>query len=142
MDNKDKEDPKKDMLELASEVKIGTICFQNQPKGVSPMRIIAARPQGLNVVSSFTRDLCQAACLIERDLDYVRFTNFATDGVSVETSDILLSLCEFLDGKHNFCAAVDNKHNVKNDRYQLIGGSNAATIGNYYIDTCHMCPLN
>ena len=135
LDNKDKEDPKKDMLELASEVKIGTICFQNQPKGVSPMRIIAARPQGVNAVSSFTRDLCQAACLIERDLDYVRFTNFATDGVSVETSDILLSLCEFLDGKHNFCAAVDNKHNVKNDRYQLIGGSNAATIGNYYVDT-------
>ena len=99
------------------------------------MRIIAARPQGVNAVSSFTRDLCQAACLIERDLDHVRFTNFATDGVSVETSDILLSLCEFLDGKKNFCAAVDNKHNINNDRYQLIGGSNAATIGNYYIDT-------
>ena len=30
---------------------------------------------------------------------------------------------------------MDNKHNIKNDRYQFIGGSNAAVIGNYYIDT-------
>ena len=79
--------------------------------------------------------MCEAARLVERDLTQVHFTNFATDGVSVETHDMSQTLCEFLDGKINHCAAVDNKHNVKNDRHQFIGGSNAETMGNYYIDT-------
>ena len=35
----------------------------------------------------------------------------------------------------NHCVAVDNKHNVKNNRCQFIGGSNAATMGNYHIGT-------
>ena len=68
-------------------------------------------------------------------MEEVRFTNFACDGVSVETCDILETLCKFIDGKINYCAAVDNKHNIKNDRCQLIGGSNAACMGDYCIDT-------
>ena len=28
-------------IELASEVKVATICFQNQPKGISPIAIIS-----------------------------------------------------------------------------------------------------
>ena len=135
LDNKYDENDKKDPIELATEIKIAVISFQNLPKHLSPMAIVAARPQGNNETSSFTKDVCEAARLVERDLDYVRFTNFATDGVSVETLDILQTLCEFLDGKINHCAAVNNKHNVKNDRYQFIGGSNAAVMGNYYIDT-------
>ena len=135
LDNKDESDSTKDAIELASEIKIAVISFQNIPKHISPMAIVAARPQGNNETSSFTKDVCEAASLVVKDLDNVRFTNFTTDGVSVETYDILQTLCQFLDGKIEYCAAVDNKHNVKNDRYQLIGGSNAATIGNYYIDT-------
>ena len=135
LDNKDESDPSKEAIECALEIKIAVVSFQNVPKKISPMAIIAARPQGNNETSSFTKDVCEAASLVVKDLVNVRFTNFATDGVSVETSDILQTLCEFIDGKIDYCAAVDNKHNVKNDRYQLIGGSNAATIGNYYIDT-------
>ena len=99
------------------------------------MSIIAARPQGNNETSSFTSDVHKAARLVERDLKYTTFVNFATDGVSVEIHDILLTLCQFLNGKINDCAAVENKYNIKNDRYQFIGDSNVVVIGNYYIDT-------
>ena len=133
--NKFDEDDKKEAIELASEIKIAVVSFQNLPKGTSPMAIIAARPQGNNETSSFACDACEVARLVERDLRFARFTNFAADGVSVEMYDMLQTSCEFLDGTINHCAAVDNKHNIKNDRYQFIGGSNAATIGNYCIDT-------
>ena len=78
--------------------------------------------------------MCEAASFIENNLDTVRFTNFAIDSVLVETFNILQIICEFINGKVNYCAAVDNKYNIKNDRYQLIGRSNAAMIGNYYVN--------
>ena len=74
LENKDKIDSTKDAIELASEIKIAVVAFQNLPRNC-------------------------------------------------------------LDGKINYCAAVDNKHDVKNDRHQLIGGSNVATMGTYFIDT-------
>ena len=135
LDNKDEKDINKNIIDLAKEIKIAVVSFQNVPKQVSPMAIVAARPQGNNETSTFTSDVCEAARLIDKDLEEVRFTNFAVDGLSVETHDVLETLCKFIDGKINYCATVDNKHNIKNDRYQLIGGSNAACIGNYYIDT-------
>jgi len=39
-----------------------------------------------------------------------------------------------MDGMHDFVVAVDNKHCIKNDCYQLIGGSCIATIRNHNID--------
>ena len=39
---------KKEKIDLAQEVKVATMCMQNQKKGLSPMAIIAARPQGVN----------------------------------------------------------------------------------------------
>ena len=106
----------KEVIELTSEVKIGVVSFKNQPKGTSPMAIIASRPQGMNETSSFANDMCKGARLLIRDIECVRFTNFAIDGVSVETHDVLLALCKFLNGKINYCTVVDNKHNVKNHR--------------------------
>ena len=135
LENKDKIDSTKDAIELASEIKIAVVAFQNLPRNISPMAIVAARPQGNNETSTFAQDVCEAASMLSKDLEDARFTNFATDGVSVETHDVLQTLCLCLDGKINYCAAVDNKHNVKNDRYQLIGGSNVATMGTYCIDT-------
>ena len=68
-------------------------------------------------------------------MECIRFINFAIDGASVETHAMLLTSCEFLDGKINYCVAVDNNYNVKNDRYQLVGGSNGTTMGKYCIST-------
>ena len=49
--------------------------------------------------------------------------------MSVETNDIITTLCHFLDGEMNYCAAVNDKQNTKNDRPQTIDGSNVASVG-------------
>lgn len=121
--------------DLAAEIKVATICLQNAEKGCTPMSIVAARPQGMNEVSMLTDDFCKAATMIAKENKRVCFTNFATDRVSVETNDIMKPLFLFLDGKVQHAAGVDNKHNAKNHRYQHVGGSNVATIGNYDIVT-------
>ena len=122
-----------DYSDLASEIKVPTVCAQNVKKGTSPMAIIAARPQSVNAVSDFTADVCAAANMIVNEYKGTSFSNFATDGVSVETKDIMYTMFSFLDKKVNYLGAVDNKHNVKNHRYQYIGGSNVATIGTYIL---------
>ena len=126
---------KQEKIELALEVKNSVILFQNQPTRIYPMAIIAARLQGINEPSSFTSNIYKAARLVERDMEFVRFANFALDNVLVETYNILLTLHEFIYGKKNYCAVVDNKYNVKNNHYQSISRSNAATMSNYSIDT-------
>ena len=92
------------------------------------MAIIAARSQGINEVSSFTDDICEAVSLVTKELKNISFANFATDGVSVETRNIMTVLFKFLDGKLNYAAEVGNKYNTKNYCYQYAGESNAATI--------------
>ena len=53
---------------------------------------------------------------------------------SLQSSDVMISICKFLDEKSKYLAAAINKHNVKNDRFQLIGKSCVATIGDHMID--------
>ena len=55
--------------------------------------------------------------------------------MSVESIDVMYAICKLLNGKKSHTGAVDNKHNVKNDRYQIIGGSCIPTIGNLVVDT-------
>ena len=62
------------------------------------------------------------------------FTDFAVDGVSSEASDASRSAVKFMGGSHDYISGVDNKHCIQNDRCQLIGGSNAAAVGNNFID--------
>ncbi len=59
---------------------------------------------------------------------------FAVDGVSLETKDGMTTICNFLSGHCHFTGAVDNKHNVKNDRYQIICGSGVPLVGKYVAD--------
>lgn len=64
----------------------------------------------------------------------ILFTNFAVHAVSAESTDVMVAICQFSDGKTSYVGSVDNKHNVKNDRFQCIGGSCVAWIGNHVID--------
>ena len=90
--------------------------MQNQRKGASPMAVIAARPQGVNAVSTFIEDVCEATLLVVKELSDCQFTNFAVDGVSLETNDVMLIQFQFLDANKNCTGGMDNKHNVKNHR--------------------------
>ena len=42
-------------------------------------------------------------------MEGTKFANWAADGVSFEINDVVTTLCHFLDGKINYCAAVNNK---------------------------------
>jgi hypothetical protein len=104
------------MIDKSSEVKVVFMVFQKPPPGVSPIVIISARPQSNNECSSFTADIMNAADLVTKQVKSTSFVNFAVDGVSLETKDDMTTICNFLSGGCNFTGAVDNKHNVKNDR--------------------------
>ncbi len=108
--------------------------FQKPLPGVSPIVIISARPQFNNECSSFTADIMNAADLVTKQVKSTSFVNFAVDGVSLETQNGMTTVCNFLSGRCNFTGAVDNKHNVKNDRYQILGGSGVPLVGKYVAD--------
>lgn len=55
--------------------------------------------------------------MIVEYIEGITYSNFATNGVLVENNNIILTLYNFLDGKINYCAAVNNKHNIKNNSY-------------------------
>ncbi len=107
-------------IDKASEVKVAFMVFQKPPPGVSPIVIIFAWPQSNNECTSFTADIMNAADLGTKQVKSTSFVNFAVDGVSLETKDVMTTICNFLSGRCNFTGAVDNKHNIKNDRYQII----------------------
>ena len=60
--------------------------------------------------------------------------NTSTDGVASEVQWNLSVTRSYLDAKENYISLPDTNHNVKNSRYQLIGGSSAASIGSYVFD--------
>ena len=55
------------------------------------MTAVTARPQGVNVVSTFTEDLCEAYLLVVKELSDFQFTKFAVDGGSLKTKDTMLT---------------------------------------------------
>ena len=52
------------------------------------------------------------------------------------------AMFKFLDRKILYLGGVDNKHNVKTHRYQHVGGSNVASIGNTTIDVNFLLQAN
>ena len=46
-------------------------------------------------------------------MECTKFANWVANRASVETDDIITTLCHFLDDKINYCAAIDDKNNLK-----------------------------
>ncbi len=120
--------------ELASEIKVCVISFQGTPQGISPYYTLVGRPQTINEQNSFGEDVVQA-CIraTTEDTDAV-LLNTTTDGVSTEVQWNLNTMLNYLDGKIDYVSLPDTNHNVKNCRYQLLGGSSPASIGGYVFD--------
>jgi hypothetical protein len=117
-------------IDKASVVKVAFMVFKKPPPGVSPIVIISAWPQSNNECLSFTADIMNAADFVTRQVQSTSFINFALDGVSLETKDVMRTICNFFCGCCNFTGAADNKHNVKNDEYQLISGTEQNNLEN------------
>jgi len=125
------------VIKPADEIKVVIMSFQNCPPGVSLIEIVGAQPQTSNEVSTFTAAAVDAAIEACSDSGSTKvvFTNFAVDGVSAESFGVMTTVCEFLNGRKKHIAGTDNKHNCKIDRYQEIGSSCVASIGNYIVDS-------
>ena len=80
------------------------------------MSVTSGRPQGVNVVSTFTEDVCKSNLLVVKELSGWKFTNFAVDGVPLETKDEIFTQFQFLDDNKNYTGSVDNEYNLKNHR--------------------------
>ncbi len=112
--------------EAASEIKVCVLSFQCTPPGTCPYYTLVGRPQTINQQSTFGLEVVNA-CL--------RATmNTTTDGVSTEVKWNKEVTLDYIDGKINYVSLPDTNHNVKNSRYQLIGGSLPASISAYVFD--------
>ena len=45
------------------------------------------------------------------------------DGVSVESTYVMMEIYDFLEGKSRHLVHIDNKNNINNYRYQIIWGN-------------------
>ncbi len=120
-------------VEIANKVKVGIMMFAKSPSGTSPFEIIGAQPQTNNATSDFTRDLVEASRTVAKTFN-ASFLNFAVDGVSLEQTDVMTEICNFLSGDDNHIGSVDNKHRIKNDRYQVIGRQALVSVGIWVCD--------
>jgi len=119
---------------LADEVKVAVVSFQDTPLGMCPYLVLAGNAQTMNESNDFGKriiKLCQQASV---QVGNCIVLNQSTDGVSCEVEWNKQSVLNFLAGDSNVCALPDPNHNAKNGHYQQFGGSCAAVIGHYVID--------
>ena len=117
--------------EIASEIKVAVISFQNTPPGISPYFIFMGRPQTINEQNDFGREvvtICQTAARLDGN---AAFLNESTDGVSCEVAFNKELTIQYLKGLIDYISLTDPNHNFKNGRGQMIGGSCPVSIGTY-----------
>ena len=119
---------------LAGEVKIAIANFQDTPKGMNPSVVLAGLNQTINRSNNGGAQVL-AACVSAAASDHNAVVlNQSTDGVLCEMKWNYTQIMKYLGGETNVLSFPDTNHNVKNLRYQLIGGSSAASIGRYTFD--------
>jgi len=123
--------------ELAAEIKLAVLSFQQTPPGVSPYLILCGVPQTINENNTFATDTMATCEKAAESIGNVAVLNSSTDGVSCEVHSNFSQVCRYIMGDSNQLSIPDPNHNVKNLRYQEIGGSGEvpAVIGNYVFDS-------
>jgi hypothetical protein len=119
---------------MAAEVKVAVVSFQNTPPGISPYFVLCGLPQTINDSNDYTERVIKYCNQAAKSDANIAVLNASTDGVSCEVEFNKICTLKYLDGKSNTISLPDTNHNVKNLRYQLIGGSSAATLGHYCFD--------
>ena len=121
--------------ELDSESKTAVISVHNAAALLSPVDVVAVRPQTNNDTRSFTK-LVELAAAASANHNYgVRFLNWAVDGVYLESNYVWRAICNFLSAVADNVSGNDINHNIKLWRYQIIGGSCVPLIGSNVVDS-------
>lgn len=112
--------------DLAPEVKVAVVTTQNVADGVSPVRIMAARPQTKNEdCEQYNEDVVK----VLKDLPDCFLLSLAFDGLSAESSTVKL---RFMLGEDGTIGVMDPNHAAKSFRSQLVLGTSIVHIGNAY----------
>lgn len=122
----------------AAEIKVCVISFQDTPPSICPYITLVGRPQTINENNDFGKVVMEACVTACNDDGNAAVLNTTTDGVSSEVQWNLRVMTGFLSGNVNYVSLPDTNHNVKNLRYQLIGGSSCAVIGSYVFDPWYL----
>jgi len=120
--------------ELAAEIKCAVLSFQGTPPKMCPYIMLAGLPQKVNENNDFGQLVVDACLIVEKDDGNVVLLNQTTDGVSCEVQWNLKVARRYLLGEINYMSFPDTNHNVKNLRYQLVGGASVAAIGRFVLD--------
>ena len=124
---------------LSSEAKTAVISVHNAAALLSPVDVVAVRPQTNNDTRSFTK-LVELAAAASANHNYgVRFLNWAVDGVYLESNYVWRAICNFLSAVADNVSGNDINHNIKLWRYQIIGGSCVPLIGSNVVDSDLLC---
>ena len=126
-------DPESD-IERAKEIKVAVVTIQNPGIGHSPYFVLAGQPQSINMVSEFNTNITTAVTALCKSRGNASLVSVAADGVGCDAKFIQGQLVQFLRGQVNHVALVDTNHNTKNFRYQAIGGSCVAIMGDHVFD--------
>lgn len=121
-------------IERAKELKIAVVAIQNPGIGYSPYFVLAAQPQSINMQSDFNKRIIAVVSHLCKCEGAASLVSVAAAGVRCDAKFIEGELISFLQGKSNHVALVDTNHNGKNFRYQGIGGSCVAIMGNCVMD--------
>ena len=101
--------------QVATEVIVCIMSMQNTPLGLSPYCVLSGLSQTINENNAFGTVMCNAA-------------------TQKNSNAVVLNALSYLDCKSNQISFPDTNHNVKNNRYQLSGGSLVVSIGYYAFD--------
>ena len=116
---------------MATEIKVGLLFLQQTIYGVSPFKILSARPQSTNEFSDdYNYDIIHSvSCLTN-----FHCVSIAFDGVSTETNFIQTNLIAFMKVNNSTVAMTDCNHAAKNLISQLVLGSSVVTGGDAAFD--------
>jgi len=126
-------------IRRAQEIKVAMITLQEVATGMPFSFPICARPQTKNEQSSFNDDCYEAIQEVcDSNLEEFTFLNAALDGLATEAKFVAQRLSDFLLGKNNAPVITDINHNMKNLRYQIVGGSNVVTCGTRLVNLVYL----
>ena len=120
---------------IADVIKVCILSFQRIPWGMCPYFVLVGRLQTLNENNDFCATVIKACDIAVRQSRDAVLLNVSTYGVSCEVECNFGIIVRCLNGDINYLALMDTNHNMKNARYQLIGASSAAVLGENVFDS-------
>ena len=116
---------------MVTEIKVAMLTTQEYNDGMSPFKIIAARPQSTNELDY------DYNCTILNAVEYipnVHCVSMAFDGLATESDFVRKNIIAFMNGSINSVVMTDCNHAAKNLRSQLVLGTSIVSGGDAILD--------